>query len=495
MLRPLGLLLFVAALSPSSRGQEVQTVPPAAVLTTPHRLELVVKDVAVPWGIVPLADGRLIFTERPGRVRLIDTDGRLRPEPLLTLDVALGNKMGLLDVVADPDFARNGFLYLAYNYADTTADTGQALRVVRYRLVSEEALGEPHVVIEGLPAHRNHTGCRLRFGPDGKLYLTSGDANLAPAAQDLGSLRGKILRLEPDGAIPADNPFVGRADARPEIWSYGHRNPQGLDFEPGSGRLLAAEHGPNGGDELNWVQRAANYGWPVVSHRRNAEGMVAPLLEFTPSIAPADLLFYRGQAFPELTGHALVACLRGEGILDVALEGGAVTGFSRLFHRQFGRLRALAISPEGYLYFSTSQLDPPEGRPRPGYDLIVRVVPTATPPGPYPALSLVPPPPDPTTVTPAELAVTRDGAVLARAHCASCHGPAMENLVALRRPEGFWRTASDDAGLRKLILEGNLTTGMPGYSAQLDGAQVDALLSHLAAMAAPDPRPPTNAAP
>lgn len=476
--------LPLATLCSSLFAVDFPAAPPPGTLQTPYRFELVASQLEVPWSLVLLPDGRLIFTERPGRVRLIDATGQLRTEPLLTLDVALGNKMGLLGLVADPDFSSNGWLYLAYDYVNAAADTGQSLRVVRYRLDGDRALVDPVVLLDGLPAHRNHTGCRLRFGPDGRLYFTSGDANVAPAAQDLASLRGKILRLNFDGSIPADNPFVGRANARPEIWSYGHRNPQGLDFQPGSGRLLAAEHGPNGGDEINWIRPAINYGWPVISHRRTQPGMESPLLEYTPSVAPAELIFYRGTAFPEFQGHALVACLRGEGLLDIAFDGENPTAVSRLFHRQFGRIRALALSPEGYVYFSTSQLDPPEGKPRPGYDLIVRLVPASVPTGPYPPLRLVASPPDASLIDPEVLASTRDGALLARGHCAACHGPALETLAARRGPGGYWPGAPDEAALRRLITEGNLTTGMPAFAPHLDPAQLDALVAYLATLKA-----------
>jgi hypothetical protein len=230
-----------------------------------------------------------------------------------------------------------GDLYLAYNYKVKPFEPALPefrMRVLRYREQTDK-LVEPKTLIEDIPAWSNHTGGRMRFAADGTLFVTTGDANNPPLAQRLDTYNGKILRLKTDGTVPADNPYVHQDGARPEIWSYGYRNPQGLDFQPGTGRLLEAEHGPLGGDEINWLLPGHNYGWPVIDHCRSHEGMETPLLEFSPSIAPDTASFYRGQAFSRLHGNFLAGCLRGEGMLRAELDGSHVSKMSWLFHRTF----------------------------------------------------------------------------------------------------------------------------------------------------------------
>jgi glucose/arabinose dehydrogenase len=339
----------------------------------PYRVEVVARDLRVVWSIVFESKDRILFTERPGRVRVIEK-GKLREEPLLTLpDIDATGKLGAMGLTLHPRFARNHWLYLAYSYKD---DTGQHVRVVRYR-EEKDILTDRKVIIENIPSFTNHAGCRLRFGPDGKLYLTTGDANKPELAQQLDSLAGKTLRLNDNGTIPKDNPFVGKTNIRPEIWTYGHRNGQGIDFQPGTNHLFESEHGPTAGDEINILEKGKNYGWPIVHHEQSAPGMESPLLEYTPlpAIAPASALFYRGKAFPQFQGNLLVGCLRGECILRVRLDGSRVLGQERLFEKQFGRIREVAEAPDGSIYFSTSQFDPPEGTPRPEYDQILRIVP------------------------------------------------------------------------------------------------------------------------
>lgn len=448
-------------------------VPPAGTLTTPYRVEIVAARLQVPWSLAFTPDGRLFFTERPGWVRVIE-HGRMLEEPALLLpDVVPSVKMGLLGIVADPGFATNHFLYLAYNY-----DLGKEdyrLRVVRYREIKNR-LVEPRVLIEGIPAYRNHTGCRLRFGPDGCLYITTGDANQPPLSQRLDSTAGKILRLNPDGSVPADNPLVGHTNAHPAIWSYGHRNPQGLDFQPDTGALFAPEHGPNDGDEINHVLKGENYGWPLVDHRRTGEGLRNPALEFTPSVAPGGATFYRGSAFPELRGELLVGCLRGEGILRVRFVGTNPVSCERLLHRKYGRIRDVVEGPDGFVYFTTSQFDPPEGSPRPEYDLILRLVPTNAPAS---GLALAAewrgPPPE----TPAFDPATTDAAQLLPMYCAPCHGPGLRGGLQRGLLEGKWQFARDDEGIRRVIGGGLADKGMPGFGAALTPAQIEALLRYI----------------
>lgn len=462
------LVLSVAAASPTRTIERL----PDGDLQTPYRVERIAGDLRVPWGLTFLPDGRIIFTERTGRVRILER-GTLVSEPALEIDVAQGNKMGMLGITHDPDFARNGFIYLAYNYAaETQQDDDQPpfrLRIVRYRLDGSK-LVEPQTLIEDIPASVNHTGCRLVFGPDGKLYITTGDADRPPASQDLSTLHGKILRLNPDGTVPDDNPFVGQANARPEIWTYGHRNPQGLAFDPASGRLVDTEHGPNGGDEINWIGKGKNYGWPVIDHARAAHGMESPVIEFTPSIAPGEAIFYRGNAFPELKGQLLIACLRGEGVVRVARENDDLGAVDRLFRGQFGRIRSLTESPEGYLYLTTSQHDPHEGQPRPTYDLVFRIVPADLPASEYPVMT----PPERLS----ERELPSGVAGLIEKNCAACHGPGLIGGMASGLLAGTFKHAADEAALRKVIREGLPALGMPP-NPQLTAADVDAIVEYL----------------
>ncbi len=332
--KAISILAITAALSAAgARGQTNSPIPPDGQLTTPYRVEIVASRLQAPWSVVFAPDGRIFFSERPGWVRVIQNGKVLEQPALLLNDVASSVKMGLLGLALDPGFGTNHFLYLAYNY-----DLGKEkyrMRVVRYREQQNHLL-EPKTLIENIPAYRNHTGGRLRFGPEGCLHITTGDANDPPLAQRLDSFAGKILRLNADGSIPTDNPFVGRTNALGAIWSYGHRNPQGLDFQPGTGVLFNAEHGPDHGDELNLVSKGENYGWPIIHHRLAREGLHSPTLEFTPAIGPAAASFYRGKAFPELTGKLLVGCLRGEGILSIGFNGTNPISCERLLHFKYG---------------------------------------------------------------------------------------------------------------------------------------------------------------
>ncbi|MGF6495442.1 glucose/arabinose dehydrogenase [Luteibacter sp. 621] len=446
---------FAATNPPTSlpATQSIATLPDMT-LSTAHRFERVGFDLRVPWELAFLPDGALIFTERDGHVRLLG-QGR-GAEPALRNAVALGNKMGMLGLVLDPDFSRNHFVYVAYDYVIGDADANEGvrrfkLRVARYRL-DRDALVEPHTLIEGIPAATNHTGCRLVFGPDGRLYITTGDADEPAKAQQLGELNGKILRLERDGSVPADNPFVHTPGARPEVWSYGHRNPQGLAFDPRTGTLFESEHGPNGGDEINIIERGANYGWPVIDHAATQQGMRSPLLEFSPSIAPGKVMLYQGSAFPELKGKLIVALLRGEGLLVLDRDGNRLSNPRRLFFRGFGRIRAVTASPEGYLYFSTSQYDPAEGQPRPDDDLIVRLVPASAPKA-YPAI-------EPRHVEAATQPLSPTQRAIAT-HCAACHGPDLRGGSAPNLVERKFAYVTDRASLKALMVNGLRDKGMP----------------------------------
>ena len=366
-------LCFACSQPPAGRGAgEVQT---AAQSGTRFKIEKVVGGLEVPWSIVWAPDGRMIVTERPGRVRVVE-NGTLRPQPLYVVtDVEETGESGLMSVALHPQFSSNRFIYLSYAY---TSGNGVSVRVVRLREASE-GLVDRKVIIENIPAAQYHAGCRLRFGPDGKLYVTTGDATRRELAQQLDSLAGKTLRLNDDGTVPQDNPFVGQQNARPEIWSIGHRNAQGLDFQPGSNLMFQTEHGPSrfdgpeGGDEANIVEKAKNYGWPVIHHTQSRAGMESPLLEYTPACAPASGAFYRGSVLASFKGNFFFGCLRGERLQRVVLDGRRVVSQEELA-KDYGRIRDVAEGPDGFLYFSTSNRDG-RGRPAQDDDRIMRIVP------------------------------------------------------------------------------------------------------------------------
>lgn len=341
-------------------------------------VETVAEGLEVPWAMVFTPDGRMFVTERPGRVRVIE-NGKLRPEPLAVIpDVVSrpGGECGLMGMAVHPDFATNHAVYLAYVYS--TKD-GLNLRVARYRETGT-SLEDPKTIIEGIQTGTNHAGCRLAFGPDRKLYVTTGDATERELAQKLDSLAGKTLRLNDDGSVPEDNPFVGRAGARPEIWSYGHRNAQGLAWQPGTGLMFQTEHGPSGfdapggGDEVNIVERGKNYGWPRIHHTESAEGLVSPLAEYTPSVAPANGTFCSGKLFPRLAGNFLFTGLRGRCVVRLVLDGRTLARQERLFKDVYGRLRDIVEGPDGALYLATSNRDN-RGNPAANDDRILKLTP------------------------------------------------------------------------------------------------------------------------
>ncbi|HEX5733579.1 MAG TPA: PQQ-dependent sugar dehydrogenase [Blastocatellia bacterium] len=322
------------------------------------RVETVASGLEVPWAIAFTPDGRLLFTERPGRIRVIE-NGSLRPQPLTTIEeVEQTGESGLMDLTLHPQFAQNHFIYIAYAYRGD----GQRVRVVRFREAGN-SLADRRVIIENIPAARFHAGTRARFGPDGKLYITTGDATDRNLAQQLNWLAGKTLRLNDDGSVPPDNPFVNQQGARPEIWSLGHRNAQGIAWQPGTDLQFQTEHGPSGfdgpggGDEVNIIEKAKNYGWPAVHHEQTREGLESPILVYTPAVAPASAMFYRGSAFPQFRGNLFFGNLKGECIIRVVLDGRRVVSQERLIERTYGRIREVAEGPDGAIYFSTSNRD------------------------------------------------------------------------------------------------------------------------------------------
>jgi len=328
--------------------------------------EVLFTNLEVPWSLAFAPDDRLFFSERPGRVRVVRA-GSLLPAPALVVsDVAASGESGALGLVLHPAFASNHFIYLAYTAS--VSGGGMVNRVVRYREVNN-TLAEPMVVLDNLAASSIHDGCRLRFGPDGKLYVTMGDAANASVAQDLGSLNGKILRINDDGSVPSDNPFGS------PIWSYGHRNPQGIDWHPVTHDLWETEHGATGNDEVNRVDAGKNYGWPVIEGDQTQAGMEPPVLFFNPSVAPSGASFYTGSAITGFRNNFFFATLRGQHLHRVRLDAAdprKVAADERLLENRFGRIRDVVTAPDGSLYFSTSNRDG-RGSPVAEDDRIVRV--------------------------------------------------------------------------------------------------------------------------
>jgi glucose/arabinose dehydrogenase len=483
MRKTIAICTFILASSLFAQNSVVNPenqAPAEGHFSTPYRVEVLARGLHVPWSIAMLPDKRVFFTERTGAVRVLHQD-QLLPDPALTIDVAQGNKMGMLGLAADPHFPSNHFLYVAYDYRVEPFDPRSPqfrLRVVRYREVDDRLI-EPKTLLENLPAWSNHTGCRLRFAPDGTLFITTGDANEPAKAQQLDTFNGKVLHIKVDGTPATGNPFAGVPNAHEEIWSFGHRNPQGLDFQPGTGRLIETEHGPLGGDEVNWIEPGKNYGWPLIDHRRTQAGMVTPLLEFSPSIAPGSVTFYRGAAFPELRGSLLIACLRGEGILRVEFDGSDPRKVTWLLHHTFGRIRDIAESAEGYLYVSTSQQDPDEGHPRPGEDddLLLRIIPASSPVAGHPVYT-----PSDEWIKTQQL--EREGApagsvedIIGR-KCASCHGPYLRDSMPQSVLNDHWVYPMNDQDLGKIITNGIPEKAMPAAH-ELSSADVQKLVAYL----------------
>ncbi len=343
------------------------------------RIETLVEGLERPWGFAFLPDGRVLVTERPGRLRIIE-NGRLLPVPVAGLpEIFVKQDGGLLDLIAHPDFANNGWIYLAYTEAGPVERTSMAV-VVRGR-IRENRWTDQETIFRADPqfytTDTSHYGCRFLFDPTGHLFFTIGDRGDAAQAQDLSSPFGKILRVTADGRIPPDNPFVNRPDALGSVWSYGHRHVQGLSYHPVTGKLWTTEHGPVGGDELNFIEPGRNYGWPLIStgvdptrvYTDARPGLTAPAAQWTPSIAPSGIAFYTGEKFPSWKNQLLVAGLAGQQLRRVETEGDRVVRQEVLF-KGFGRIRTVTIRPDGLPYVL---FDGTPGR-------FARLVPVATDP-------------------------------------------------------------------------------------------------------------------
>jgi aldose sugar dehydrogenase len=332
-----------------------------------------------PWALAFLPDDKMLVTERPGRMRLVSAEGQLSAPLKNVPEVWASGQGGLLDVITDKNFAENRTIFFCY--AERTNGGG---RTAVARATINEAggrLDETKVIFrqEGPLSSGNHYGCRIAQANDGNLFVTLGEHfSYRDEAQNLSNHLGKVIRITADGSAPPDNPFVGRKGAKPEIWSYGHRNEQGLTINPGTGELWEVEHGPRGGDEVNIIEKGKNYGWPVIGfgvdysgakiHEATAKpGMEQPVKHWVPSISPSGAVFYTGKLFPKWDGSLFTGALSGRMLVRLTVNGHAVTGEERLLQNLHERIRDVRQGPDGALWLLT---DNSAGR-------ILRVTPAA----------------------------------------------------------------------------------------------------------------------
>ena len=349
--------VFAALLFAGPRAERVIAMQAGRI-----QVQTVADGLEHPWGLAFLPDGHMLVTERPGRLRIVSKEGRLS-EPLAGIPRVLAEGQGgLLDVALDPNFVSNRLIYLSYA---EPGEGGASTAVARAQL-EDGALRDIQVIFRQQPkvSGPNHFGSRLVFSPDGKLFVTLGERFKFEPAQDLSNHLGKIVRINPDGSVPRDNPFVGRAGAKPEIWSYGHRNIQGAAIHPGSGALWVNEFGPRGGDELNIPEPGRNYGWPLVSWGRHYFGKDIPdpptrpdlaqsIYHWTPVISPSGMTFYTGEVFPVWRGNLLIGGLSSQALVRLVLDGQRVTGEERI--PMGARIRDVRQGPDGAVYLLTDQ--------------------------------------------------------------------------------------------------------------------------------------------
>ncbi|MGD9509173.1 MAG: PQQ-dependent sugar dehydrogenase [Geminicoccaceae bacterium] len=338
---------------------------PARAAQGRYRARPVVAGLEHPWSLAFLPDGRALVTERAGRLRLIEA-GRLVAAPVAGVpEVAATGQGGLLDVLPDPAFAGNGILYLSYAGA---TPQGAATHLLRARLVGDRLTDAQVILVGGAGRTSRHFGSRLAFDGEGLLHVSLGDRGEMARAQDLADLAGKIARITTDGGVPPDNPFVGREGARPEIYAFGVRNPQGLARNPWTGVIWEQEHGPRGGDEVNVLRAGANYGWPVVTHGvdysllpigegREKPGIEPPRHVWVPSIAPSGMAFYDAAIFPDWRGSLFVGALKDELLVRLELDGERVVREERLLEGEIGRIRDVRVGPDGYVYLLNDETE------------------------------------------------------------------------------------------------------------------------------------------
>ena len=355
------LIVLAAGLLPVQAA--AQTYPSEA---GPLSVETIAIGLDHPWGLAFLPDGRMLVTERPGRLRIVARDGKLSSPVAGVPQVRASGQGGLHDVILDRDFTSNNTIYFCFA---EPASGGGRTAMARAKLAEGDAprLGDVKVIFrqEGPLSSGGHYGCRIVQARDGNLFLTMGDHfTHRDEAQNLANHLGKIVRVTPDGAVPPDNPFVNRKDAKPEIWSYGHRNMQGAALHPASGKLWEHEHGPKGGDEVNIAVAGKNYGWPVIGYGVNYDGtkaheatakpgMEQPIKYWVPSIAPSGMAFYSADAVPAWKGSLFVGALAGQMLVRLTLDGEKVTREERLLQGLRERIRDVRQGPDGALWLLT----------------------------------------------------------------------------------------------------------------------------------------------
>ena len=350
----------MAFFPPASQGQTIKTQEHAV------RVVKLVEGLEYPWGLAFLPDGRMLVTERPGRLRIVEKDGRLVLQAVAGLpSIAVHGQGGLLDVALHPRFAQNGLVYISYA---ARGDGGVGTEVARGRLAGNR-LEEVAVIFRQQPKSGSgrHFGSRLVFDRAGFLYVTLGDRGEMERAQKADDHAGSVIRLYDDGRVPGDNPFVGRSGWKPEKYTLGNRNMQGAALHPGTGLLWTHEHGPQGGDEINVIRSGVNYGWPVITYgvqygigTRIGEGtqkagMAQPLHYWVPSIAPSGMAFYTGDRFPGWRGNLFVGALRDQMLVRLTLDGEKVVAEERILKGVLGRIRDVRTGPDGCLYLLTDE--------------------------------------------------------------------------------------------------------------------------------------------
>lgn len=359
-LSALAVLLCMASIGQAAHAA---TLLIAASKAGPVRVERIAEGLDVPWSLAFLPDGRMLVSERVGRLRLVDADGVVSPPLAGVPPVHASGQGGLLDVVVSPGFARDSLIFFSFSQRTSS---GARTAVARARLDPDRGRIDQQAIIFAQnddPDGRHHFGSRLVFAWDGTLFVTLGERyKLRDKARDLNSHLGKVVRIRPDGSVPDDNPFVGRKGAQPEIWSYGHRNVQGAALDPRTGQLWTHEHGPQGGDEVNIDRAGANYGWPVITYGREyvtgfaiGEGttrpdIVPPVHQWTPSIAPSGMAFYTGKLFPAWQGSLFIGSLKFGMLSRLSLDGDRVVGEERLLGELGHRIRDVRQGPDGALY-------------------------------------------------------------------------------------------------------------------------------------------------
>jgi aldose sugar dehydrogenase len=353
-----------------------QTRAPAPAKSLAVTVETVAKGLEHPWALLFLPDGRMLVTERPGRMRIVEASGALSPPVAGVPAVFASGQGGLLDVALDPKFPDNGLIY--WTYAEPRSGGSSGTSVARGKLVVEGTAGDIKAHVESVAvifrqdpaAGSYHFGSRLVFARDGSLFVALGERNLKAPAQDLANTHGKVIRILTDGSVPKDNPFIGKAGIKPEIWSSGHRNIQGAALHPVTGKLWTIEHGPRGGDEINVPLAGKNYGWPVIGYGIDysgekihasavKEGMEQPVYYWTPSIAPSGATFYTGTRVPEWAGNLFVGALAGQHLARLVLDGERIVGEEKLLADLGERIRDVRMGPDGAIYVVT---DDPQGR-------------------------------------------------------------------------------------------------------------------------------------